>query len=92
MSVLIRSVFNLFSAPAEGAPHGEHDNERLVCAENIGAAERRKRLGFGAFGLIVSLAIAAALMAAGVDRWWRLILFFPFAAAAIGFFQAYEKT
>ena len=36
--------------------------------------------------------IAAALILAGSPRWWRIVLFFPFWMAALGVFQAKEKT
>ena len=67
-------------------------SEQIVCAENIGPAQRRMRVRFGFVVLAVSAALAAALLFSGANRWWRLGLFFPLAASAIGFFQAYEKT
>lgn len=68
------------------------NNEQVVCVENIGPAQRRKRVRFGFVMLAVSAAIAAALLFFGASRWWRLGLFFPLATSVIGFFQAYEKT
>lgn len=65
---------------------------RTICRENIGPGERRKRIRFGAVTLAVGLAVAAILVVTGAGRWWRIGLFLPFASAAIGFFQAFEKT
>lgn len=63
-----------------------------VCTPNIGPAERRKRLLFGV-GLFAACAvIAAALIVAHANRWWRLVLFVPLWMAASGVFQAREKT
>ena len=59
---------------------------------NIGPREERKRLIMGIVALAVGLGIAAGLMVIGVDRWWRLGLFFPFWIAALGIFQALEQT
>jgi fatty acid desaturase len=59
---------------------------------NLGPRERRKRFIFGAAMLVVALAAAGALLAAGADRWWRLALFVPFALAGHGLFQARAKT
>lgn len=70
----------------------DRNSEQVVCVENIGPAQRRKRVRFGFVMLAVSAAIAAALLLSGANRWWRLGLFSPFATSAIGFFQAYEKT
>lgn len=63
-----------------------------VCIANISPKERRKRLNFGIVQLVVSLVILAVLMLLGVDKLWRLPLFFMFAAAAAGFFQWRDKT
>jgi len=69
-----------------------HEDQGAVCVENIGPQERRRRLRFGIVTFIVGVAIATVLILTGVNRWWRIGLFFPFYLAAIGFFQAYEKT
>ena len=79
--------------PAAGANDGVMvSGSPLVCLENIGPRERQKRFRFGIGTLAVSLAIAAALILSGAPVWWRLFLFFPFASAGTGFFQALEKT
>jgi len=59
---------------------------------NIGPHERRKRLTFGVVLLGASLAAAAMLIHAEVARGWRMLLVFPLWAAALGFFQARERT
>jgi fatty acid desaturase len=62
------------------------------CITNIGPRERRRRLLSGVVALGIALSAFALLAATGVDRWWRLLLFLPFAAAASGYFQARDKT
>lgn len=59
---------------------------------NLGPKETRKRLVMGAVMLAAGVGIAAALVFAGTLRWWRLVVFFPFWMAALGLFQAKEKT
>ncbi len=65
---------------------------QVVCLQNIGPAEQRRRLMFGVWTLLAGLAIGALLILTGVNQRWRLVLFVPFAGGAIGFFQAREKT
>jgi hypothetical protein len=62
------------------------------CAANISTAERRNRLVAGAVQFLFSLAVLAALIVFGVDRWWRLALFPIFWGTAVGFFQWRDKT
>jgi hypothetical protein len=59
---------------------------------NIGPRECRKRLMMGGAMLAGGVGIASALIFTGVDRFWRIILFFPFWMGALGFFQTKEKT
>ena len=81
---------------ALGNERGSNDHvtqtDGLICVENIGVNERRKRLLGGVFGTIFTLLIASALWAGGADRAWRLILFLPAVMSAFGFFQAHERT
>jgi hypothetical protein len=63
-----------------------------VCIPNISRAERLKRLMSGVVGLVIAIGLLAALMAFGLERWWRLLLFLPFASATTGFFQWQDKT
>ena len=63
-----------------------------VCIANISPSERRRRLTSGVIMFVISLAILTALLAAGVDRWWRLPLVLLFWGAAAGFFQWKDKT
>ena len=64
----------------------------MACIPNISLRERRRRLAGGIVSFVVSLAILAALMARGANRWWRLPLFLLFWGAASGFFQWRDKT
>lgn len=59
---------------------------------NIGTAERRKRLVFGIVALGVGAAIAILLVLIQAPLVWRLPLFLPFFAGALGVFQARDKT
>ncbi len=68
----------------------EQDGE--VCIANISPLERQKRLRFGVTQFFLSLVVLAALIAFGADRLWRLPLLFMFWAAAVGYFQARDKT
>ncbi len=61
-----------------------------VCS-NINAAGRSRRLRFGIIQFVFAIIVLVVLMATGVDRLWRLPLFFIFAAAAIGYFQWHDK-
>ncbi len=79
------------SVPGAAFPPAEQP-DGAVCVENIGPRERRRRAVFGLLALAVGLALAAALVLSGANRWWRLVLFLPFAGSAAGFLQAREKT
>jgi len=71
-------------APREMAP-----SSRIA---NIGAGGRRKRLVFGIVALAVGAVIATLLVAVDAPRIWRLPLFLVFYVAALGIFQARDKT
>lgn len=62
-----------------------------VCP-NISLTERRRRLGFGVVTFVLGVAVLVALMAVGVDRWWRLPLLVLFYPAAVGYFQYADHT
>ncbi len=62
-----------------------------VCP-NISLSERRRRLGFGVVTLVLGVAVLVTLMAAGVNRWWRLPLLVLFYPAAVGYFQYADHT
>jgi len=63
-----------------------------VCIVNIGPRERRRRMRFGAVLLVAGAGLAALLVGIQADRPWRLLLFLPFWAGAVGVLQAREKT
>jgi len=63
-----------------------------VCIPNISRPEQRKRLMSGVVMLLAGMVILAALLAFGVSRWWRLLLFPLFAGAGSGYFQWRDKT
>jgi hypothetical protein len=72
------------------SPPNEDGEE--VCVANISPIERQKRLRFGITQFVITLAILGIMLAFGVDRLWRLPLLFLFWAAAVGYFQARDKT
>ena len=72
------------------SPTDEEDGE--VCISNISPLERQKRLRFGVSQFIVTLVVLGLLIAFDADRLWRLPLIFMFWAAAVGYFQARDKT
>jgi hypothetical protein len=63
-----------------------------VCIANIGPRERRKRLMFGITALAVSIVISFLFVFYGVRPLFRLPLFVPLFAGALGFFQARDRT
>ena len=79
------------------APHAS-PGLRLICyiggvrIANLGPGERRKRRVFGLAGLVISVALALALLLGHAAQPWRLALFAPLFAAALGFFQDRDRT
>jgi hypothetical protein len=71
-------------------PSQEKDKE--VCIANISPLERQKRLRFGISQFLFTILILSVLILLHVNPWWRLPLLFPFWAAAVGYFQAHDKT
>lgn len=63
-----------------------------VCIANISPKERQMRKQFGVTQIVFGIIILAALLLLGVDKAWRLPLFFMFAAGASSIFQALDKT
>jgi hypothetical protein len=63
-----------------------------VCIANISPLERQKRLRFSISQFVITLVILGILLALNVNPFWRLPLLFMFWAAAVGYFQARDKT
>lgn len=59
---------------------------------NIGPRGQRTRLMGGLVALVLGIVGGAALILSGASRWWRVLLLVPFWQAALGVFQALEKT
>ncbi|MEO6878260.1 MAG: hypothetical protein ABI205_07255 [Gemmatimonadaceae bacterium] len=59
---------------------------------NITERGVRRRRVVGVIALVIALALLAALLVLGAPRLARLVLVVPFGIAALGFFQAREKT
>jgi len=68
-----------------------NDAEYVAGVCNIGPAEIARRRVVGWIGLVVTLAVFAGLAWAGVDRWWRLVVFLPATISASGFLQARSR-
>lgn len=66
--------------------------EHEVCIANIGPKERRRRFVSGLVGIGAGLVMAVVMVALHLHPLWRLLLFFPFAGGASGYFQAADKT
>jgi len=61
---------------------------------NIGPRGRKRRLSFGLIAFGISVIAAYWLIASGAPPppRWRLALFLPLFVAALGYFQARDKT
>ena len=70
---------------------GQKETEE-VCIANISPLERQKRLRFGIRQFFLTLVILAVLIVLHLNPLWRLPLLFMFWAAAVGYFQARDKT
>jgi hypothetical protein len=63
-----------------------------LCIPNIGPRERQRRLVGGFVFLAIAACVAGCLVWFEAPRSWRLLVFLPAWAAAIGFYQVKEKT
>jgi hypothetical protein len=70
----------------------QNQDSEEVCIANISPLERQKRLKFGIQQFIFTLFILGVLIFFQVNPLWRLSLLFLFWAAAVGYFQARDKT
>jgi hypothetical protein len=59
---------------------------------NITDRGRRRRLIGGLVWLGIAVLATAALQLTRARGWWYLLLIVPFSAAALGYFQARERT
>ena len=66
--------------------------ETAEATANIGPREQRKRRVMGIAALIAAALLVFVLVAWDEPRLLRLFVFFPIWIAALGFFQAREKT
>ncbi len=67
-------------------------NETEGRVANIDARGRQRRLIGGVVWLVVATAAAAALVALRARDGWYALLVMPFTLAALGWFQARERT
>jgi hypothetical protein len=67
-------------------------NESPGRVANIDARGRRRRLVGGAVWLVVAAAATATLVALRAREGWYALLVIPFTLAALGWFQARERT
>ena len=74
-------------------PSSNQDEEtEEVCIANISPLERQKRMRFGIQQFVTTLVILSILLILNVNPLWRLPLLLMFWAAAVGYFQARDKT
>ena len=92
MSTVWQAAFSASGSSQDLTPDSQYTAPAQVCIANISRRERRKRLMSGVVQFAAAIAILAALVVTGVDRWWRLPLFLLFAGATAGFFQWRDKT
>jgi hypothetical protein len=59
---------------------------------NIAASGRRRRTRFGAVMLATSIGMLVASVRLGVPWFWRALVFFPAAGAAMGFLEVRRGT
>jgi len=78
-------------AKAKAAVTGQ-PNDLPGRVANIDARGRRRRLVGGAVWLIVAAAATATLVALRARDGWYALLVVPFTLAALGWFQARERT
>jgi len=64
----------------------------LGCVPNIGERGRRRRRITGAVSLLVGVAAAIVMLVRHQPPASAAILFIPFTLAALGYFQARERT
>jgi uncharacterized membrane protein (UPF0136 family) len=65
---------------------------QIVCVDNIGPGEVKKRLSFGIIAAVVAVVSAAVLLALGADRVFRGSVFVPASLAWLGYLQARQRT
>ena len=63
-------------------------NEYIPGECNIGAEEIARRRSVGWVSLAITTILLVAMLLTRVNRWWRVVLFFPAAMSASGFLQA----
>lgn len=89
----ISLMFAQFSdSPPKIVFNPEGNEPADVCIANISPAERKKRMNFGIFQLAITFGIFAVMLYFGVDKLWRLPLYFMFSGGATSIFQALDKT
>jgi hypothetical protein len=64
----------------------------MPTACNIGSSGQHRRYIIGGVALLVGVALAAALVLGGAPQGARLLVFIPFAIAALGILQARGQT
>src|SRR5262249_2212695 len=91
---------SVFSKPLSGYPLAPKAERRPGAnsvamqgpCSNLTPFGRRARLVSGIVTMAIGIAMGAALIAAGARWWWRVIVFIPFWAGALGLLQAREST
>ncbi len=91
--MITNHVAYLTSLDSKHSSFSQEDDENVdACIANISPLERKKRMQFGVIQLAIGVLVLIALIIFGADRLWRLPLLLIFWAAAVGYFQARDKT
>lgn len=83
---------SLYFAGSNTHPSKQDEEANEVCIANISPLERQKRLRFGISQFVITLVILGLQLLLDVNPLWRLPLLLLFWAAAVGYFQARDKT
>lgn len=83
---------SLYFAGSNTPPSKQDEEANEVCIANISPLERQKRLRFGISQFVITLVILGIQLLLDVNPLWRLPLLLLFWAAAVGYFQARDKT
>jgi hypothetical protein len=82
----------LFSNTGDPSPEFNEEQVGEVCIANISPKERQLRMRFGIAQMVFGVIVLVILVVLNVNPLWRLPLVFLFGAAAVGYFQAKDKT
>jgi predicted nucleic acid-binding Zn ribbon protein len=83
---------SVIGTKGEGNAADDEQFASQICIANIGPRQRHRRLMFGVYVFAVALVALVVMLVLRLDVWWRLLLFLLFAPAAVGYYQARDRT